>query len=444
VNVVILVPRREGFEDRDALWAFCRPWWQHRFPGWPLIEGHHMHGLFNRSAALNQAATLAGDWDVAVIIDSDVLCEPAAVREAVRQAHAQKQLAIPFATRKDLSARGTAEVMAGFSGSWEGFVRRRYSHQVSSVLAVSRRLWDDVGGFDEGFAGWGLEDTSFALACETIKGKPLLRTGEGEAWHLYHKPAPEKHGSLPHHRNMARSAYYRAASSKGDKAAIRALVAEGRQIEAARMADAIPRILHRVVPDKTPAVAEAWWERFRSLHPGWRLMTHRDPLDPAEWPLTSPHWAKCASGAQLAGLVRLEALLRFGGVYVDMDVEPFRALDPLLGAEVFAAWEDERVIPDAVLGARPDHHLIRACLTLAISRLRKGAWESGPGVTTKLLRDAPEALLLPPGAFYDVSYQDPERDQKMRGQPAPWSFVRHWYAASWLPADKQHPLETAA
>ena len=81
--------------------------------------------------------------------------------------------------------------------------------------------------------------------------------------------------------------------------------------------DAIPRILHRVVPEHSPEVAEQWWSRFGDLHPGWRRMTHRDPLDPADWPITSPHWDKVDSGAQLADLVRLEALYRWGGFYVD-------------------------------------------------------------------------------------------------------------------------------
>jgi hypothetical protein len=132
-------------------------------------------------------------------------------------------------------------------------------------------------------------------------------------------------------------------------------------------------------------------------------MTHRDPLDPAHWPLTSPHWAKVTSGAQLADLVRLEALLRFGGFYLDSDCEPFRPLDPLLGAEVVAAWEDERTIPNAVLGARPDHPAIRECLVQCIASLPRGTWEAGPGVTTRVLGKRDDVLVLPPGSFYPGS-----------------------------------------
>jgi hypothetical protein len=441
VKVRILVPRREGLADRDRLWSYCRPWWQHRFADWPLIEGHHeLAGPFNRAAALNTAAELAGDWDVAVIIDADVLVHPPAVRDAVELANEAGRLVIPFVRRHNLSARGTARVIDGYTGPWEPFIARTFGPphhlQVSSVVAVPRRLWDAVGGFDAGFNGWGLEDTAFAIACQVVAGQASHI--EGECWHLHHEASKaEKHGSWTHVRNMARADRYRAAQSLGDVDTIRALVAEGRELEANRVAHAIPRILHRVVPETPNPVAERWWAAFDQLHPDWRLMTHRDPLEPAEWPLTSPHWDRATSGAQLADLVRLEALLRWGGVYVDQDVEPFRPLDPLLGLEAFAAWEDEKVIPNAVLGARPDHPAIRECLELAIERMRISTWEAGPGTTTKVLAGRDDVLLLPPGSFFPVHYHDPERDEKMAGPVPPWTFARHAYWGSWLPAERQ-------
>lgn len=437
MRVVILVPRREGFPDRDALWAFCRPRWSTYFPDWPIVEGHHETGLFNRAAAVNTAAQLAGDWDVTVIIDSDMLIGPELVRDAVALAHESGNLVVPFEARRSLSLHGTRKVIAGFAGNWQSFVARTFTDQHSGVIVVPRRLWDAVGGFDEGFCGWGLEDTAFAVDCELHAGK-LHRTWGAEAWHLHHATAKgEKHGSPSHRANMARAERHRAALALGDKAMARALVEEGRELAASRVTSSIPAIIHRVVPEQTPQVAEDWWAEFGKLHPGWRLMTHRDPLDPAEWPLTSPHWGKVKVGAQLADLVRLEALLRWGGFYVDADVQPFRSLAPLASAEVVAAWEDERVVPNAVLGARPDHPAIRECLELAIARMVRGVWAAGPGVTTEVLTRRDDVLLLPPGSFYAVSYQDPQRDLRMQSKPAPWEYVRHHYWGSWLPEERR-------
>jgi len=159
-------------------------------------------------------------------------------------------------------------------------------------------------------------------------------------------------------------------------------------------------------------------------------VTFRDPIDPAGFPVTAPHWDRCRRGAQRAGLIRLEALYLLGGVYVDSDVEPYRPLDSLLGLPAFAAWEDAKVVPDAVLGAEPVHPAIGECLVKAIERIAQGPWASGPGVTTEVLPGRADVLLLPPGSFYEVHYKQKDRlDQP----PKPWEFARHHWHASWLP-----------
>jgi mannosyltransferase OCH1-like enzyme len=133
-------------------------------------------------------------------------------------------------------------------------------------------------------------------------------------------------------------------------------------------------------------------------------------------------------------LVRLEALLKWGGVYIDMDMQPFRSLEPLLALTAFAAWEDERVVPNAVLGARAGHAAIRKCLDEAIKVMHRGVWAAGPGVTTKVLTADPTVLLLPPQTFYAVHYRDPDRDTKMFDKAGPWEYARHHYWNSWGPA----------
>jgi hypothetical protein len=440
-EVAILVPRRAGFADRDALWAFCRPWWERNFPDVRIVEGHHDVGLFSRSAAVNTAARLAGDWDVAILIDSDVLVDPGRVREAIPLALETGQMVVPFEVRYNLSLHGTRRVLGGYAGSWKGLVARTFRDQHSSVIVIPRTLFDDVGGFDEGFRGWGMEDTAFALSCELFAGRPLVRL-PGECWHLHHASAPgEKHGTPSHRRNLARLGLYRDAVARGDRHRVATLVAEGRESEDVPP-DSIPRILHRVVPEKTSAVVEDWWERFGKLHPTWRLMTWRDPLDPADFPMTSGAWGRVKCGAQLADLARLEVLFRYGGVYVDSDMEPFRPLDALLWSHHFAAWEDERTIPNALIGARAGSSLIESALKLALRTMRRSVWEAGPGVTTKLFADRTDVLLLPPGAVYRVHYNDPARDDLMTSlPPAPWEFMRHHYFGSWLPPERRRVPE---
>jgi hypothetical protein len=448
VKAVILVPRRDDNGPRDELWNFCRAWWEREMSHLPIIEGYHTDGLFNRSAAVNRAATIAGDWDVAVIIDSDVICNPERVREAIDRAHAVNAMVLPHTVRYDLSPRASAQLRSADPGAMFQipgrpadvmWMRRNVKHtysadnghpSVSSVVVVPRRLWDDVGGFDEAFRGWGYEDTAFAAACETFGG---LERMPGEVWHFWHPTAKEgKRGTPSWSANAARGQAYRTAI--GDKAAIRALRASAPVRERVPVGR-IPAILHRVVPEIPNPEADGWWARFEEMHPGWELRTHRDPLDPEDWPLTAPHWDKAANGAQFADMIRLEALLRFGGVYVDQDVEPLRPLDPLLYLPAFAAWEDERCVPNAVMGAVPEHPAIRACLDEMLRRIPGETWQAGPGVLTDILPGRDDVLLLPPGSFYAVHYRDPDRDEKMDKfeiREHPWAFVLHRYWGSWL------------
>lgn len=202
----------------------------------------------------------------------------------------------------------------------------------------------------------------------------------------------------------------------------------------------IPRRLIRTVPLATSSVVEDYWARAAGLHHTWDHITYRDPIDPVGFPATAPWWGLCHSGAQLAGLIRLEALYLTGGIYIDSDVELFRPLEPLREHPAFAAWEDENTVPDAVLGAEAGHPAILACIELAIARLRSyeidwrtgnGAWATGPGVTTTVLVDRPDVTLLGPDSFYPVHYS---RKGDLSGyRPGPDTYGLHHWHGSWLP-----------
>lgn len=190
--------------------------------------------------------------------------------------------------------------------------------------------------------------------------------------------------------------------------------------------------MFRTVPETTTDVVEQFWQGAQELHPGWEFITYRDPIDPAEFPISSPYWSQCSKGAQRAGLIRLEALLLHGGIYLDSDVEVFRPFDALLGCQVFAGWEDAHTVPDAVLGAEDGHPVIEECLELALARIKEGPWASGPGVTTAILPNNLDVLLLPPAAFYPYHYS--RRDLRFADHKAmnPFAFCAHHWAASWL------------
>lgn len=444
-RVAILVPRRAGIPDRDRLWEFSRKWWENDHPTWQLVEGHHDVGPFCRSVAINRAAGLADEWDVAVIIDSDVLCDPVAVRAGVELAWASDKLVLGYNERCQLTKEGTEKILGGFRGNWRvpGMVHKVITDACSSCVIVSRKLWDECGGFDERFVGWGWEDVGFRVTAETFSGSPMVHMGS-TCWHLFHLTTHENSQREPTFQaNKARGALFNAAH--WDREAVRALLDDDEsqfQPVYELVPTRIPRILHRTVPEETSPQVEAWWEHFRQLHPGWELMTHRDPLNADDWPELGDLWHACQNGAQRAGLIRLEALWRWGGVYVDSDIEPYRSLEPLLHLPGFSAWEDNKVAPDAVLGAEPGHPAVAIMMLRARHAIiyNLDAWHSGPGVSTATLPGRPDWLLLPPGSFYPYSYLDKNRagDDHMTQQP--WCFGVHRWHGSWLTAEQKRAM----
>lgn len=434
MKVVVLAPWRPGSEERQALWDFARRWWAEQFPAWDVFEAPGpLDGPFNRSAAINQAAALAGDWDVAVIIDTDTIPETRNIASGAQVAAATGQMVVAHTRRHMLSKAATPKVLGGYRGSWSdrGMVEKTWHDSVSCAVLVSRKLWDTVGGFDEKFVGWGYEDTAFRIACETLTGAPII-TLDGDTFHLWHPISPEANRNTPTYKaNGVRVQRYRDARWRPDD--LQVLLDEARQVVAGEPLPEtrIPRILHRTVPADTSDEVEAWWRKFQVMHPGWEFRTYREPIDPADWPLTGDLWGRCQNGAQKAGLIRLEALYHHGGVYVDSDVEPFRSLEPLLRLEAFAAWEDETTVPDAVLGAMPEHPAFRELIDKARACIEGGgdAWHSGPGVCTETLPTRPDVLVLPPGSFYPHHYLEKSAAGARTG--APWVFVEHKWHHSW-------------
>lgn len=453
MRVVILVPRRNDDGWRDKLWEHCKAIWQKEFPEWPIFEGYHTadEGPFNRSLAVNRASEMADSWigltatmsdqstgwDVALVIDSDTISEPEAVRRTVQHAWETGDLSVAHNARHMLTRRGTEAIMSGAVLS-RRFIKKTYYDSVSCAVAIRRAEWDAVGGFDTRFSGWGFEDTAFKVAVETYTNR-VMHIEQAECLHLWHETSPEASRDAPtFSKNTALKLRYERAHFQPERveAVLKGLPDPGANH------GGIPRVIHRTVPAETNEQVEAWWANFQVLHPTWELKTWRDPLDPADFPITAHLHDRCSSGAQKAGLVRLELLVRHGGVYVDSDVEAVRPLDSLMHLPAFAAWEDEKVVPDAVLGSVPGHPAFREMLRVACRLVEEGctdAWKTGPGVTTATLPWRDDVLLLPPGSFYPVHY----REKQFVGSrnKLPWVFLEHKWHHSWSPANQKKKAE---
>lgn len=210
-EVVVLVPWRGGDPDREAAWEYVRPHLEKL--NYPIFEGDRV-GPWNRSAAVNAAARSAGDWDVAVVADSDTVDDLSAITRAVKLAAQTGGAVVPWNRRVKLDSTGIDWLKCGRGGRTPIDRTDRTSPTLSvdmrgGTIVVSRRAWDVIGGFDEGFTEWGFEDVAFRTAVRT-----LTRLDEipSTCFHLWH-PHARKHSSRGHSRMQT----YKAAAGKPDK-----------------------------------------------------------------------------------------------------------------------------------------------------------------------------------------------------------------------------------
>ena len=217
MKTVALIPFRADLGHRDRLWHHLQTnYWAH-LP-YPIIVGHHDDGPFNRSTAVNTAARAAGDWDVAIIADSDTWVPIRQLTEAVRLAGTGNRLVSALTAVAELDGRCTAQILSGeldFLNLGVECVRSAELATQSSMIAVPRNLWDSIGGFDEKFAGWGGEDNAFWRAATILGGRP--HRVEGYAFHLWHQPAiatADRSNDPAYRQNLARWNRYRTARSE--------------------------------------------------------------------------------------------------------------------------------------------------------------------------------------------------------------------------------------
>ena len=139
--------------------------------------------------------------------------------------------------------------------------------------------------------------------------------------------------------------------------------------------------------------------------------------------------------AERSDIIRLEVLFRFGGVYVDTDVECLRPIDPLLqeGVEFFTGTGKGGMAHNSVIAAAPGHPVLERALRelRPVTEFGVDKHGTGPQFLEEVLREFPDVGFEPPERFFPAA--DGQREQ---------AYALHHGAASWKTPDvwKQRAL----
>lgn len=194
----------------------------------------------------------------------------------------------------------------------------------------------------------------------------------------------------------------------------------------------IPQTFHQVwLGDKPfPAQAQAFQDGWRARHPDWqwRVWTDADlPALESQWALTH-----AAHLSQKSDIIRYEVLKRFGGVYLDTDVECVQSIDPLLhGVEAFAGREDGHYLCGAIIGGVAGHPLFTALtdgLPHSMEFHARCVDQAGPGFLTRIAMQTPNVTLFPPSVFYPYHWRETHR----RLESFPQAYAVHHWQGTWV------------
>jgi mannosyltransferase OCH1-like enzyme len=198
----------------------------------------------------------------------------------------------------------------------------------------------------------------------------------------------------------------------------------------------IPRTIHHiwVGPDPLPADHKPWIESWKRHHPGWehRLWTEDNlPGDP-----TRPEvLERLRPPVERADILRLELLYRYGGVYVDTDLECLRPMDDVLGdAEFVAVCLKPGRVTNTMIASAPGHRLLERALRELRPTDTYWTFEAaesikevaGPPLLRRLVSDYPDVKLLEPAVCFPATPQEREHAVAVH------HLARTWHNATTL------------
>lgn len=222
------------------------------------------------------------------------------------------------------------------------------------------------------------------------------------------------------------------------------------------MAHLIPRIIHQIwiggspIPKEFLVFAAGW----RRLHPDWEYCLWTDGQLPDL--VNDGVFHAIPSLAGKADVLRYELIWRFGGIYVDMDFECLRPVDPLL-EDISAFIADQRVNRpiNGLFGSQREHGFACALvrdLPASFATHRGLFHQTGPGFLRRtfyrflgpdftherhgrgVLHRSRDTLLAIMGFESSVFCPYDSHEKHRRHERFPDAYAVHHWAGSWLRA----------
>ena len=196
---IILAYRPDGgIRDRHLKWTVDH--YKAMFPDAEIIVEKDESGTgwdtFNKSACINRGVRrshgrflLITDIDIILIKNKVLSCLERLGKHSIAFPFDEIVFLTQDLTESVLKTKKSQRFPRVNSAGCK--VKSKKGTQPGGIYVISRKDYDQVGGHDERFVGWGSEDSAFIKTVTTMIDKPPLRLS-GVAFHLWHPVDPDR------------------------------------------------------------------------------------------------------------------------------------------------------------------------------------------------------------------------------------------------------------
>ena len=197
-----------------------------------------------------------------------------------------------------------------------------------------------------------------------------------------------------------------------------------------------------------PKLAKKCIKSWKKKCPDYEIIEwNEDNFDIPSAPLYVRQAYEAKKWAFVTDYVRLFAMLNYGGIYMDTDVEVVKSLDPFLSHKAFSGFEDEIHIPTGIMACEKGFPLFNEFLHYYdnVSFFNEGgeiSYVTNVIIMTEIclskgliqnntLQNIDGFMLYPNDYFCPLSYQTRRLEMTEN------TTTIHWFNASWLPKERK-------
>ncbi len=231
LKVSIIIPYRLDGAHRQKIFSWILRRYRLLFPApqFELCLAEDKNTAFYKTKTVNEAARQA-TGDIFILADADIFYDPRIIHQSIDLiANRGKQWVMPYTYYRPLTKPYTERYLQSNPGaaikvsSHPDQLKRQIKYVIKNspagLIAITKKAFFELGGYDERFQGWGCEDTAFYSLADCVL-HPAVRLNE-TIYHLWHPRARKKSmtdGTFD--KNAALRLEYRRAVKKGKEAAL--------------------------------------------------------------------------------------------------------------------------------------------------------------------------------------------------------------------------------